>query len=527
MAQIIGYVKSVENGTFFVKDLRGHIRQLKIGDSILEGELVYGDQANIKNAKIIIDMIHDGVADITLAGNNALNFDTSLLKGIFSSEDTVVHTDSLKSALNAIDPTLVDEKNNDKETAAGNEVVMSENSTAVVFADRTGTIKDVRTLLDIFPENLGKNQNTVDTFFRPVVIDTSATTGTLTISSISGDDIINATEAGQANTLISGTATGGDIKTGDQVTVTVNGHDYTTTVQAGGTYSVNILTTDLIADNNIDVKVTSFDTIGNSIDTMAVRSVTVDTAAPVIANQIFDYAENTAAGATIATVVASDNVAVTGYSFKATGTNLSADGFYQIDSSGAIMLTVAGAASAANDFENAPNSGNYVITVKDAANNATDATITLRENNVDDASVMAPDNKTVTEDTVVSGNVLANDSDVDNTLSVTSFKVAGDATVYTAGQTATITGVGTLSFAANGDYIFTPVANYNGMVPQATYTVNTGSTSTLDITVAAVNDAPVAVNDAINATEDTLFTSAIELDANDTDLDGDTLSVVA
>ena len=46
---------------------------------------------------------------------------------------------------------------------------------------------------------------------------------------------------------------------------------------------------------------------------------------------------------------------------------------------------------------------------------------------------------------------------------------------------------------------------------------------TLTITVSAVNDAPVAVDDAVTATEDTVFNSAIDLDANDTDIDGDAL----
>ena len=62
------------------------------------------------------------------------------------------------------------------------------------------------------------------------------------------------------------------------------------------------------------------------------------------------------------------------------------------------------------------------------------------------------------------------------------------------------------------------------------YTVTDGSLTdvgTLNITVNAVNDAPVAVDDAITATEDIPFTSTIDLDANDTDLDGDALTVVA
>ncbi|MBA6339421.1 cadherin-like domain-containing protein, partial [Colwellia sp. MB02u-10] len=38
---------------------------------------------------------------------------------------------------------------------------------------------------------------------------------------------------------------------------------------------------------------------------------------------------------------------------------------------------------------------------------------------------------------------------------------------------------------------------------------------------------PVAVDDVINVTEDTAFTSSIDLAANDTDLDGDSLTVTA
>ena len=53
--------------------------------------------------------------------------------------------------------------------------------------------------------------------------------------------------------------------------------------------------------------------------------------------------------------------------------------------------------------------------------------------------------------------------------------MAGDPTVYTAGQTATIAGVGTLTINADGSYTFTPAANYNGAVPVATYTLTDGS----------------------------------------------------
>ncbi|WP_178123451.1 cadherin-like domain-containing protein, partial [Pseudomonas sp. JG-B] len=92
-----------------------------------------------------------------------------------------------------------------------------------------------------------------------------------------------------------------------------------------------------------------------------------------------------------------------------------------------------------------------------------------------DAPIAADDGPiAVTEDTPVNGNVLTNDTDTDgDALTVTQFVVNG--TTYQAGDTATITNVGTLVINANGSYTFTPAQNYNGPVPSATYTVSDGS----------------------------------------------------
>lgn len=79
------------------------------------------------------------------------------------------------------------------------------------------------------------------------------------------------------------------------------------------------------------------------------------------------------------------------------------------------------------------------------------------------------------EDSLIIGNVLTNDTDPDgDTLSVTKFSVAGDSTEYSAGQTATIPGVGTLVIGSDGGYTFTPAVNWNGTVPTVSYTVSDG-----------------------------------------------------
>jgi VCBS repeat-containing protein len=180
-------------------------------------------------------------------------------------------------------------------------------------------------------------------------------------------------------------------------------------------------------------------------------------------------------------------------------------------------------------FTPVANYNGTVPVVTYTTNTGSTSTLTINVTAVNDPSVLVADTQTVAEDTVATGNVLSNDSDVDNTLTVASFSIAGVTGTFTPGQTATITGVGTLVINNNGTYTFTPVANYNGSVPVVTYTTNTGLTSTLTINVTAVNDAPVDGNETNTVTEDTTLTvldgAAGDLLNNATDVDGDTLSI--
>jgi T1SS-143 domain-containing protein len=112
-------------------------------------------------------------------------------------------------------------------------------------------------------------------------------------------------------------------------------------------------------------------------------------------------------------------------------------------------------------------------------------------------------------------------SSVDGPVTVTDFSVAGDATAYNAGDTATIAGVGTLLINTDGSYSFTPVANYNGPVPVATYTMTDGSstdTSTISINVTPVDDTPVINNiDDATVSEEGLANGNRDIDGNPTD----------
>jgi len=153
-------------------------------------------------------------------------------------------------------------------------------------------------------------------------------------------------------------------------------------------------------------------------------------------------------------------------------------------------------------------------------------TVNITVNPVDDPTSMAPEARTVAEDSFITGNVLSNDSDVETVLQVASYEI--NSVSYTAGTSTLIPGVGTLLLNTDGTFRFDPVPNYNGAVPIITYTTNTGSSSSLTITVTPVNDAPVAVDDSYSTSQDTpIVISISDLLGNDVDIDGDSLSLIS
>ncbi|MGP3593665.1 Ig-like domain-containing protein [Vagococcus sp. WN89Y] len=104
----------------------------------------------------------------------------------------------------------------------------------------------------------------------------TTTVPTLTINTIAGDDIINATEKGQALT-ISGTS---NQVAGAAVTVTLNGLDYHTTTDASGNWSVTVpaLAVGALGEARYSVTATVADTAGNSVTSS--HFVQVDSSLP-------------------------------------------------------------------------------------------------------------------------------------------------------------------------------------------------------------------------------------------------------
>ena len=116
------------------------------------------------------------------------------------------------------------------------------------------------------------------------------------------------------------------------------------------------------------------------------------------------------------------------------------------------------------------------------------------------------------EDTSVNVPVLGNDTDPD-------------------GDTLTVTGTtdgnnGTVTINANGKPVYTPNTNFHG-IDSFTYDISDGNggvdTATVTVTVNSINDAPNAVNNNVSTNQNT----SVEVFAlaNDTDVDGDTLTV--
>ncbi|HAW94620.1 TPA: hypothetical protein DCX24_19200, partial [Candidatus Azambacteria bacterium] len=66
---------------------------------------------------------------------------------------------------------------------------------------------------------------------------------------------------------------------GDVVTMIINGTTYTTTVQADGSWSVDVAGSDLAADTEFDVVVSSSDALGNTVESTTNSTHTVDLAA--------------------------------------------------------------------------------------------------------------------------------------------------------------------------------------------------------------------------------------------------------
>jgi len=152
------------------------------------------------------------------------------------------------------------------------------------------------------------------------------------------------------------------------------------------------------------------------------------------------------------------------------------------------------------------------------------ATVTLNISTVNEPPSAQPDTYTIDEDNVLNVNaaegILANDSDPD-----------GEPLVIQQPLLSTTTN-GELVVAPSGAFDYSPSPNFNGVDSFSYKLVDSAqqeSSATVTLTINAVNDAPIAVADEYQATTAVTLevTSTEGLLNNDTDIDGDNLTVLA
>jgi VCBS repeat-containing protein len=158
--------------------------------------------------------------------------------------------------------------------------------------------------------------------------------------------------------------------------------------------------------------------------------------------------------------------------------------------------------------------------VEDGTGNAESATVTINVTSVNDNPVAVSDSFTMNEDETLTSSVslLVNDSDLD-----------GDSLTVNTTPVADVVN-GTLTLNADGTFTYAPPANHYGS-ELFTYEVSDGNGGTaqasVTITIYALNDTPIPVSDSYSVDENSSIDVSLSLGliANDTDLDGDTLTV--
>jgi len=164
---------------------------------------------------------------------------------------------------------------------------------------------------------------------------------------------------------------------------------------------------------------------------------------------------------------------------------------------------------------NAQEAGNYTLSYTFADEHGAEADGSLNVNvTVSDPPVAVADSAVVNEDENVSIDVLANDTDDNDAISsvaIESNPLHGNIVVET-----------------NNTVIYTPAENYNGVDSFRYKAIDEDggfATADVNITINAINDAPVANDDANTTLEDNNIT--INVVANDYDVDGDELNITA
>jgi len=151
------------------------------------------------------------------------------------------------------------------------------------------------------------------------------------------------------------------------------------------------------------------------------------------------------------------------------------------------------------------------------------ATVSVTITPVNDDAVAVDDRAATTEETAVTIDVLANDSDVEGNpltiLEIDSPPANGTARVVENGER--------VRYTPNRDFPFDRPSDTDSFTYRVSDGIGSPDTGTVTVTVSNVNDDPTGVDDAASVAEDPDQALAIEVTTNDSDIDGDTVRVIS
>ncbi|MDN5103619.1 hypothetical protein O8C99_10605, partial [Aliarcobacter butzleri] len=287
MAQV-GIVKTLEGGVFYAKDSSGNIRELSIGDSISENEVVYGDSSNQTSAKVEMELSGNDIIVLNQAQQQLI--DSSLNQVTFGNEEVIFSKGDINTTFENADLSAwnntTDDVSDDMETAAGDptqqetqageEEPTEEGRVTARFSARDGSSTDVRSDLrdtidfgtqlsegdnddEIAAELLNPQTTTIEPTTPTIPVDTRVPASVITLSDPTVDEgnqiTITATvtnppqtdliitlsngKTTQTITIPAGQTTGSvkfDNPNGEDVYIDKSTETYTITGTTGGNY---------------------------------------------------------------------------------------------------------------------------------------------------------------------------------------------------------------------------------------------------------------------------------------------------
>ena len=368
--------------------------------------------------------------------------------------------------------TLTD-TNGDTSTASVTINVVSQNDAPVAVNDTASTSEDTPVSFDIVG-----NDNDLDGTIDPATVDLDpATPGVQTTFTVPNQGTYTVDNLGEVTFTpvanFNGTTT--------PVNYTVNDNEGTTSSPATITVTVTDVNDAPVAVNDTastpeDTPV-SFDVVGNDTDLDGtIDPATVDLDPATLGVQTTFTVPN--------------------------------QGTYTVDNLGEVTFTPVA------KFNGIATPVNYTVNDNEGTTSSP-ATITVTVSDVNEAPVAVNDSASTSEDTPVSFDIVANDTDLDGTIDPATVDL--DPATPGVQTTFTVPNQGTYTVDNLGEVTFTPVANFNGSATPVNYTVddNEGTTSspaTITVTIDPIVD---AVNDVVSVDEDTPLVVDVFVNDND------------